>query len=60
MIKVVVLWIVNELGEMLLAERAHHKGADPGVWGPAVTGRVELGEDFDQALARETAEELAL
>ncbi len=60
MIKVAVLWIVNEDGEILLAQRAHHKAQDPGVWGPAVTGKLEAGENFDEALVRETEEEIAL
>jgi len=60
MIKVAVLWIVNEQSEILLAQRAHHKAQDPGVWGPAVTGKLERGEDFDGALVREVEEELSL
>ena len=60
MINVAVLWIINEEGEVLLAQRAHHKAQDPGVWGPAVTGKLEAGESFDDALVRETQEEIAL
>ncbi len=60
MIKVAVLWIVNEQGEILLAQRAHHKAQDPGVWGPAVTGKLDPGENFDEALVREVEEELSL
>lgn len=60
MIKVAVLWIINDEGEILLAQRAHHKAQDPGVWGPAVTGKLEADESFDDALARETEEEIAL
>ncbi len=60
MIKVAVLWIINEHDEVLLAQRALHKAQDPGVWGPAVTGKLEPGETFDEALAREVEEELCL
>lgn len=60
MIKVAVLWIINDEGEILLAQRAHHKAQDPGVWSPAVTGKLEAGESFDDALVRETEEEIAL
>lgn len=60
MIQVAVLWIINEQGEILLAQRAHHKAQDPGVWGPAVTGKLEPGENFDEALVREVEEELSL
>jgi isopentenyldiphosphate isomerase len=60
MIKVAVLWIINEQNEILLAQRAHHKTQDPGVWGPAVTGKLEPNEIFNDALIRETEEELSL
>lgn len=60
MIEVAVLWLVNENGELLLAQRALHKRQDPGVWGPSVTGKLEPGENAMQALLRETQEELSL
>jgi isopentenyldiphosphate isomerase len=60
MIKVAVLWLINEDGELLLAQRALNKIPDPGVWGPSVTGKLEPGEEFDEALAREVEEELSL
>lgn len=60
MINVAVLWIIDEQGRLLLAQRAHHKAQDPGVWGPTVTGKLEVGESFDQALLREVEEEIAL
>jgi isopentenyldiphosphate isomerase len=60
MIHVVMLWMVNEDGELLLARRADSKAQDAGLWGPSVTGKLEHGETFEQALARETEEELAL
>jgi 16S rRNA (adenine1518-N6/adenine1519-N6)-dimethyltransferase len=60
MISVAILWIVNEEGEILLAQRAHHKAQDPGVWGTAAAGKLEPGESFDDAIVRETEEELGL
>ena len=60
MIKAAVLWIVNEEGEILLAQRAHHKAQDPGVWGTAAAGKLEAGESFDDAVVRETEEEIRL
>ena len=55
-----MLWLVNEEGALLLARRADHKAQDPGLWGPSVTGKLEQGETFEQALAREAEEELGL
>lgn len=55
-----MLWLVNEGGEMLLARRADHKTQDPGLWGPSVTGKVEKNETFEEAVVRETEEELGL
>jgi isopentenyldiphosphate isomerase len=52
MIKVAMLWLANEQGELLLARRAGHKKQDPGLWGPSVTGKVEPGENFERALVR--------
>jgi isopentenyldiphosphate isomerase len=60
MIKVAVLWLINENNELLLAQRAHRKAQDPGAWGPAAAGKLEQSETFDDALMREVEEELAL
>lgn len=60
MIEVAVLWLINENRELLLAQRALDKSADPGVWGPSVTGKLDAGESANGALLRETDEELGL
>jgi isopentenyl-diphosphate delta-isomerase len=57
---VAMLWLMNSAGELLLARRADHKAQDPGLWGPSVTGKVETGESFKEAIMREAEEELAL
>lgn len=41
----------------LLLQRAFDKDFGPGVWGP-VTGRVDQGEGFEDALRREVREEI--
>ncbi len=55
-----MLWLVDENNELLLAKRADLKKRDPGLWGPSVTGTIEPQESVEQALARETEEELGL
>ena len=55
-----MLWLANEKGELLLARRADHKAQDPGLWGPSVTGKLEVGENFEEAVMREAKEELTL
>lgn len=60
MIKVAMLWLVNEKDELLLARRADHKKQDPGLWGPSLTGKLETDETYKDALIREADEELGL
>ena len=60
MINVATLWIINDEDEVLLAQRSHTKSTDPSMWGPTVTGKLDPGETFDEALAREVEEELGL
>lgn len=57
---VAVLWFVNQEGQLLLAKRADHKVHDPSLWGPSVTGKLEDGETIEEALLRETQEELGI
>jgi 8-oxo-dGTP pyrophosphatase MutT (NUDIX family) len=59
-VKVTVLWLINEKGEVLLARRAAHMTTDAGMWGPSVSGKIEAGEDAAQAAAREANEELGI
>ncbi len=53
-----VMWSVKD-GKYLLLHRAQSKDFAPGVW-ECVTGRVEQGEGYEDALNRETREELGL
>jgi isopentenyldiphosphate isomerase/intracellular septation protein A len=55
---VVHLHIINSKGEIYLQKRASHKDTQPGKWDTSVGGHVDLGETIEQALSRETREEL--
>ncbi len=55
---VVHLHIINSKGELYLQKRSMLKDTQPGKWDTAVGGHVDLGETIEQALVRETAEEL--
>lgn len=55
---VVHLQIYNSKGELYLQKRSMLKDVEPGKWDSAVGGHVDMGETIEQALLRETAEEL--
>ena len=38
------LWLTNSKGEVLIAQRLLAKDKDPGKWGPAAAGTLEMGE----------------
>jgi isopentenyldiphosphate isomerase len=54
------LWITNNKGETLLAQRKLTKDKDPGLWGPAVAGTVDAGETFEINIYKEAEEEIGL
>lgn len=55
---VIHLHIINSKGEIYLQKRSMLKDTQPGKWDTSVGGHVDLGETIEQALLRETAEEL--
>lgn len=55
---VVHLHIFNEKGELYLQKRSPRKFIQPGKWDTAVGGHIDYGESVDEALRRETQEEL--
>ena len=57
---VVHLHIYNNNGELFLQRRPEWKDIQPGRWDTAVGGHVALGENIDEALRRETKEEVGL
>lgn len=54
------LWISNNKGEILLAQRKFDKKIDPGKWGEAVGGTVEKSDSYFDTIIREAQEELGL
>lgn len=58
--RIVLLWVTNEKGEVLLAKRSNTKKTFPGLWSYAVTGAVSHPESYEQAVIREMEEELGI
>lgn len=58
--RITALWLTNEKGEVLLAQRAFTKSINPGLWGPAVAGTVEEGETYESNIIKEAEEEIGL
>ncbi len=56
--RIVHVLVFNKKGEMLLQLRSRHKSFCPHRWSTAVGGHVMAGESYEDAAARECAEEL--
>ena len=57
---VVHLHFFDRAGRLYLQKRPEWKDIQPGKWDTAVGGHVDLGENIQQALAREISEEIGL
>ena len=57
---VVHLHIFNSSGKLYLQKRAMTKKIQPGKWDTAVGGHIDYGETVEEALLRETREELGV
>jgi isopentenyldiphosphate isomerase len=57
---VVHLHLFNSKGELFLQKRVKTKDIQPGKWDTSVGGHVGVGESVEEALARESLEELGL
>lgn len=54
------LWLENNSGEVLLAQRSFGKDKDPGLWGPSAGGTVDEGETYEINVYKEAEEEIGL
>lgn len=57
---VVHVHIINSNGEIFLQKRAKTKDIQPGKWDTAVGGHIHSGETIEQAMQRETEEEMGI
>lgn len=57
---VVLVWIYNKQGQILLQRRAAHLNAFPEKWDVTVSGHLTAGDQPQQAAVRELSEELGL
>lgn len=58
--RVVRVMVENDKGEVLLQHRAPTKDIFPNCWDNSVAGHVDVGEDYDTAVAHEVREELGV
>ena len=54
------LWVTNSAGQILIAQRLMTKDKDPGKWGPAAAGTLEVGETYESNIYKEAEEEIGL
>jgi isopentenyl-diphosphate delta-isomerase type 1 len=54
------LHVFNDRGQLFLQKRSQEKDLFPGYWDTAVGGHVSSGESIEQALVRESKEELGI
>lgn len=54
------LWLTNSQGQILIAQRLLTKDKDPGKWGPAAAGTLEVGETYQSNAYKEAEEEIGL
>ena len=54
------LYIFNSKGELLIQQRSKTKRVYPGLYDTSVSGTVRAGETYEEAIARETYEELGI
>jgi isopentenyldiphosphate isomerase len=58
--RMVLVWLENSDGQVLMTRRAMTKKVFPGMWEPAAAGSVLPDESYEQAAIRELKEETGL
>lgn len=58
--RIVSIFVVDDLGRMLLQLRGPHVAVYPNCWDQAAGGHVDEGNSYEQAAAAELAEEIGL
>ena len=58
--RAVHLWLQDPAGRILLQRRSLSKDREPGKWTSSVSGHVNAGEEYDQAMHREIPEEIGV
>ena len=58
--RVSALWVSDDRGRILLAQRGHALHNGPGLWGPSVSGTVDDGETYEYNIYKEADEELGI
>lgn len=59
-IRITWIWITDDKGDVLLAQRCLNKKDNPGKWGPAVAGTVEEVETYEINAYKELEEEIGI
>jgi isopentenyldiphosphate isomerase len=59
-VRVSVLWVENDRGEVLIQQRTNNRVTGAGLWSPAVAGTVEAHESYRENVIKEAEEELGL
>ncbi len=52
--------MINDEGEIFLQHRAPHRDNNPNLWDSSVAGHLQTGENYDEAMIRETMEEISV
>ncbi len=52
--------VLNDSGEVFLQLRGPDRDNNPDLWDSSVAGHLQTGEDYDEAMIRETEEEIGI